>query len=49
MKIRVKCSNDETWHYIYEEQEVLDTDITCTDHPSNIINNFVIVTPDILE
>ena len=45
--IRVKCTPDmtdqDTWHYWKETQEVLDDTIVCGDHPSgDLVEDFVI-------
>lgn len=48
MKVRAKCIYGEEWHYIYEEQEELNQNIECPEHSASVIEDFVVVIPDIL-
>ena len=43
MKVRAVCETAGSWHYIYEEQEVVNTDITCSEHPDSTIRDFIII------
>ena len=42
-KVRALCEYGSGWHYIYEEQETLDSDITCDTHSGSTITDFIIL------
>jgi len=43
MKVRKVCEYDENWHYIYDEQETINENLTCLEHLESTMRDFVII------
>ena len=44
--IRIKCEDQNGWHYYREVQEVIDPTIVCTTHPNETAKDFTIETTE---
>jgi len=43
-RVRKVCEGDgeDPWHYIREDQETINENITCTEHPGSTMRDFVV-------
>jgi len=35
------------WHYVYEDQTIIDEDAECPDHPTATVEHFVVLSEEI--